>query len=115
MAKDSLVFSLASQRDSASMKTLSIVGLLYLPGTFVSTLFSTPFFERSSGNGPSAIVYLAVTLPLTLLTFSIWGMWLLLQRNKKSDQIATAQAHLAQDMPEVMALARKRVSTIAGD
>lgn len=35
----------ASKRDSASMKTLTILGAVFLPGTFLSSMFSMPFFE----------------------------------------------------------------------
>lgn len=35
----------SSRKDNASMKTLTLLGAVFLPGTFLSSLFSTPFFE----------------------------------------------------------------------
>ncbi|ROV87777.1 hypothetical protein VMCG_10788 [Cytospora schulzeri] len=37
-----------SGHENASMKTLTWLGSLFLPGTFVASLFSTPFFDFSS-------------------------------------------------------------------
>ncbi|KAK7962039.1 uncharacterized protein PG986_002864 [Apiospora aurea] len=42
----------ASKRDSASMKTLTILGAVFLPGTFLSSMFSMPFFDFQDMNGP---------------------------------------------------------------
>jgi Mg2+ and Co2+ transporter CorA len=39
----------ASKRDSTSMKTLTFLGSLFLPGTFVSSVFSMSFFDFSKG------------------------------------------------------------------
>lgn len=39
----------SSRRDGMSMKTLAVLGALFLPGTFLSSMFSMPFFEFSSG------------------------------------------------------------------
>ncbi|KAG9229423.1 hypothetical protein BJ875DRAFT_387386, partial [Amylocarpus encephaloides] len=37
----------ATQGDSAAMKTVSFLGLTFLPGTFIYALFSTSFFNFS--------------------------------------------------------------------
>jgi Mg2+ and Co2+ transporter CorA len=39
----------ATTRDSRSMKTLTIMGAVFLPGTFLSSLFGMSFFDFSSG------------------------------------------------------------------
>ena len=39
----------ASKRDSTSMKTLSLLGAVFLPGTFLSSMFSMPFFNFDAG------------------------------------------------------------------
>lgn len=38
-----------SGRESTSMKTLTIMGLFFLPGTFLSSFFGMPFFNFNSG------------------------------------------------------------------
>lgn len=35
----------ASKRDSTAMKTLSLLGAVFLPGTFLSSVFSMTFFD----------------------------------------------------------------------
>jgi Mg2+ and Co2+ transporter CorA len=46
----------ASSRDSAAMKTLAFLTTLFLPGTFIATVFSTGMFNwqgdsKDSGDG----------------------------------------------------------------
>ncbi|KAB8078759.1 hypothetical protein BDV29DRAFT_129443 [Aspergillus leporis] len=67
--------------DSLVTKTLSFVGMIYLPGTFVSGIFGTNFFDFQSGETESwemsreFWLYWAVTIPLTLATFAVWALW----------------------------------------
>jgi Mg2+ and Co2+ transporter CorA len=39
----------ASKRDSTAMKTLSLLGAIFLPGTFLSSVFSMTFFNFRVG------------------------------------------------------------------
>ncbi|KAF2107878.1 hypothetical protein BDV96DRAFT_693097 [Lophiotrema nucula] len=67
-----------TQRDSASMITIAAVTMLFLPGTFVSAILSTTFFEfGAEGLNVSSQwwILLAVSLPLTVVVFGIWGGW----------------------------------------
>ncbi|KAK8075393.1 hypothetical protein PG997_010056, partial [Apiospora hydei] len=57
----------ASKRDSASMKTLTILGAVFLPGTFLSSMFSMPFSIFKS-----LWIYFALLVPLTILVVWIW-------------------------------------------
>ncbi|KAK8008325.1 hypothetical protein PG991_010876 [Apiospora marii] len=71
----------ASKRDSASMKTLTLLGAVFLPGTFLSSMFSMPFFEFHDMDGPvsrSLWIYIVLTFPLTGLVVLIW--WWIDQR-----------------------------------
>jgi Mg2+ and Co2+ transporter CorA len=40
------------RRDSTSMKTLALLGSLFLPGTFLSSVFSMSFFNFQGGESP---------------------------------------------------------------
>jgi hypothetical protein len=40
----------ASKRDSTAMKTISLLGAVFLPGTLISSLFSMTFFDFSVGD-----------------------------------------------------------------
>lgn len=78
--------SKASYRDASSMKTLAIVTMFFLPGSFVSALFSMPMFDwdkaksapRSIGVAllPQFSLYWVITLPLTIATFCLYFIWL---------------------------------------
>ncbi|KAH4817025.1 hypothetical protein HBI55_040160 [Parastagonospora nodorum] len=67
-----------TQRDSASMITIAAMTMLFLPGTFVSAVLSTTFFDFDS-DGISVSrkwwILLAATIPLTILVFCIWLYW----------------------------------------
>ncbi|KAI0593954.1 hypothetical protein F4775DRAFT_575960 [Biscogniauxia sp. FL1348] len=66
----------ASKRDSTAMKTLSLLGAVFLPGTFLSSIFSMTFFNFDVGDGKEVSsdlwIYFAVTVPLTLVIVLSW-------------------------------------------
>lgn len=69
-----------AKRDSASMKTIAAVTMIFLPGTFVATVFSMPVFNLSKSAAtinvaPQIWIYWAVTIPLTCLTVCAWWLW----------------------------------------
>ncbi|KAG8630893.1 hypothetical protein KVT40_000033 [Elsinoe batatas] len=85
-----------ARADSSSTKTISVLGLLFLPSTFVCSLFSTTFFSLQPASdlqgqadaAPSRTgadrlptywllsdrfwIFWAVSIPLTLFTLSFW-------------------------------------------
>lgn len=80
-----LSINLASiaQRDNATMKALALIGVLYLPGTFISGIFGMTFFNYNPpGNNDSADwmmsdkfwIYWVITIPVTILTVMLWAM-----------------------------------------
>lgn len=84
IAKKSATIAYETRRDSAAMKTIATLTMLYLPATFVCSLFGTNFFALST-NGPGNPVfvvsdmwwmYLVSAIPLTLLNFFVWRVWL---------------------------------------
>ncbi|KAH0543157.1 hypothetical protein FGG08_002502 [Glutinoglossum americanum] len=75
----------ATRRDSSAMKVIALLGLLFLPGTFMSALFAMPLFNWDNWPNPSTTrgsvmkagfwVYWAITIPITvslILCFSIY-------------------------------------------
>ncbi|KAH9203582.1 hypothetical protein DL95DRAFT_142809 [Leptodontidium sp. 2 PMI_412] len=93
VARDSKVIALASSRDSSAMKTVAILTIAFLPGTFVASFFAMPLFNwqaNSSGEiiGPHFWVYWVFAIPLTGLVLGIWGVWirLILRKHGKEDQ-----------------------------
>jgi Mg2+ and Co2+ transporter CorA len=85
-AEYTAAIAIDGKRDSIAMRTISILGIVYLPATFVATLFSMDVFSwpSTSGKGnesssltasPSIWVYWAVSVPLTIITILIWVLW----------------------------------------
>lgn len=53
------------------MKTIAAITMIFLPGTFVSSVFGLPFFHDSDW-----WLYIVITLPLTVLVIVIWWVWI---------------------------------------
>jgi hypothetical protein len=69
----------ASKRDSNSMKSLSLLGAVFLPATYLASLFSMTFFNFQNSDGPSVSsdlwIYFVITVPLTVLIVLFWRWW----------------------------------------
>ncbi|KAF6754143.1 hypothetical protein DFP72DRAFT_1170586 [Ephemerocybe angulata] len=71
-----------THNDSSSMITMAALTMLFLPGTFVSAIFSMVFFQTTTVEGgralsvaPSWWLFPAATIPLTLMVFVVWHLW----------------------------------------
>lgn len=101
-----------AHRDGETMKGISILGLIFLPGTFVSVsitalpillsfylpccdqaIFSMSFFTVNTNPSTGLLewevskqfwLYWIVALPLTGLTLALWYYW-----RRRSDQISS--------------------------
>ncbi|KAK0510273.1 hypothetical protein JMJ35_007667 [Cladonia borealis] len=62
--------SAATNRDSAAMKSLAVLGALFFPGTFVATLFS-----MNSLKDQPFWMYWVITTPLTCIVLGAWVFW----------------------------------------
>ncbi|KAF7552305.1 hypothetical protein G7046_g7443 [Stylonectria norvegica] len=116
--------ALSSHRDASSMKTLAVVTMFFLPGSFISALFSTSCFDWDDANKqgsnisvrttPQFGLYWAITVPLTIVTFILYFMWLWWQTTKREQQSQEAKKQAAQqaEVPaEVDRLNKKRRDT----
>lgn len=81
--------ALLTQRDSASMITIAAVTMLFLPGTFISAILSTTFFDY--GDDGLRIsrrwwILPATTIPLTVIVFAIWLGWRYMRLKKVGNE-----------------------------
>ena len=83
--------AVSSGRDSTAMKTLAFITALFLPGTYIATLFSMSMFEwqvspaeslspSSSSSSTDTLsnkfwIYWATTIPLTIAVIIGWRLW----------------------------------------
>lgn len=106
IGRDTHILARESKRDSTAMKAIAIVTMFFLPGTFLSSLFSIEFFDWGALHGnevvnPRIWVYWALTIPVTILVVALYLIWekfamyLYTSRIKKEedDLAAAAAAH----------------------
>jgi hypothetical protein len=101
IAEKSRQIAWATRSDAQSMKLLTLMTTVFLPGTFVSGLFSTPIFQRDPGESaentilkvwrPGLYLYIAVSLPLLLMTLLVWGVWTFGHKLKNERHIKMAR------------------------
>ena len=80
LANDSRRIAAASKRDSTAMKTIAVVTMIFLPGTYIAALFAIPVFNWDANPGTSILsyrfwYYWATTVPLTVLVLLVWVLW----------------------------------------
>lgn len=56
------------QKDAMTIKILAQIATLFLPASLIASLFSSPVFSNSSSNLSYVDLYLAITLPVLLIT-----------------------------------------------
>ena len=101
VARDSKAIAAASKRDSSAMKTIAVLTIVFLPGTFIAALFSVPMFNwQASGEGTVVSgriwIYWAFTIPLTIIVIIVWFLWMrrkAITRRKKDNAADEAMMH----------------------
>ena len=79
IAKASKIIAEETKKDGSSMTTLAVVTLVYLPCTTVSSILAMPLFDWDAEKGvvnPRIWVFFILALPLTVITVSVWQLWL---------------------------------------
>ncbi|OAP61442.1 hypothetical protein AYL99_03645 [Fonsecaea erecta] len=77
MAEDSRNVAILTRKDSTDMRIIAVVTLLFLPGTFMATLFSSGFFNFLPGESNQVVskwiwLYFALTGGCTFVVFLAW-------------------------------------------
>lgn len=81
-----------TQRDSASMIVIATMTLFFLPGTFVSSIMSTVFFNYSGDDlqvSQKGWILAPAIVPLTLLVFGLWLAWLYRSRRDAFNRVVS--------------------------
>jgi hypothetical protein len=104
----------ASKRDSDSVKTLSLLGAVFLPATFISSVFSMTFFNfQPEGDPPPIIspllwVYFVITVPVTLVIVMAWRWWDRRRETKYAAEDKDLEAGIEVMEAQIMSNMRKR-------
>ncbi|ETS76471.1 hypothetical protein PFICI_11858 [Pestalotiopsis fici W106-1] len=98
VAEESAKVAISSKRDSMAMKTVAVLTMIFLPGTFVAAFLSMPLFEWNADTGaypsstPFQWVYWAITLPLTILLMAGWRAWWAIEEKSWRLELKQAEA-----------------------
>ncbi|KAH3919719.1 hypothetical protein HBH56_017900 [Parastagonospora nodorum] len=85
--------ALATSQDSKVMRSISLVTMVFLPGTFFATVFSMTFFDWNDDKGKALVskylwIYVVVTVFFTAITIGLWYFFVMFRRSGpvKSDE-----------------------------
>ncbi|KLU88997.1 hypothetical protein MAPG_07976 [Magnaporthiopsis poae ATCC 64411] len=103
----------ASKRDSNSMKTLSLLGAIFLPATFLASVFSMGFFDFKAQDGQPVVaaslwIYFALTVPLTLAIVVSWLVWDRRRERHYAEEDADLEIGIEKMELQIMAAMRQR-------
>lgn len=79
-----VLISQATQHDGAAMKSVAVITLVFLPSTFISTIFSMSFFAFEPGGdgrpeswkvSQRIWLYFLLVVPLTTAAMGTWFWW----------------------------------------
>ncbi|KAL1626995.1 hypothetical protein SLS54_002534 [Diplodia seriata] len=91
MARDSRRLASASKRDSSSMKTIAVLTTVFLPGTFIATVFGMDVVDYKPGQ---FWIYLAISIPLTVVVLALWAVWMMWVNSRNEREDERAQDHV---------------------
>ena len=104
------------------MRTLAIVTMVFLPGTFVAAVFALPALGGGGDNNlsqsdaqiaiPGFALYWAVSIPTTVLTLCVWIVWESFQHRQRQELDRSAQIQPEENMSEVGALKTRRTAAV---
>lgn len=116
MAGEQRKLAHSSKRDSAAMKTISLLGAVFLPGAYLASVFSMTFFNFQDAGpqvSPQFWIYWVVTIPVTVIIVAFWYVW----EKKREARYAFEDSDLekgSEDMERaIMAMMRKRTMSKA--
>ena len=85
ISENLLNLTLESVDDSKYVQLISLASLIYLPASFVASLFGTNFFAFGASSklrpATNVWIYVVVTIPLTMFTIGCW--WLASRESRR--------------------------------
>ncbi|KAF7534429.1 hypothetical protein G7054_g6228 [Neopestalotiopsis clavispora] len=70
--------ALDTEKDTSSMHIITFFTLIFLPGTFLATFFSTPIFgdgSKTAFDNRLFLIFLEICLPLMVITLAAWMIY----------------------------------------
>lgn len=84
--------------DSVAMKTLALVTAIFLPATFIATLFSMSMFDWQADSGSAVLspefwIFWVVSVPLSIAVLAAWWCFWDLSRTHYAERFKDAQTN----------------------
>jgi len=81
--------ALATNQDSRVMRSIALVTMVFLPGTFFATVFSMTFFDWFTDDGTTRIssylwIYVVFTVVFTMITVGLWYFFVVHRKRRSS-------------------------------
>ncbi|KAK0646562.1 hypothetical protein B0T16DRAFT_413742 [Cercophora newfieldiana] len=127
MAAEQRRLAHAAKRDSTSMKTLGLLGAIFLPATYLASLFSMTFFnfqnqdnnnnnnnnDGSNNNNEPVVskdlwIYFVITVPCTLCVVLFWRWWDQRREKRYAEEDADIESGIELMEQQIMENMRKR-------
>ncbi|KAI1424893.1 hypothetical protein F5Y12DRAFT_785012 [Xylaria sp. FL1777] len=102
IAHNGLKVAQHTRRDSELMKSIALLTMVFLPATFVATLFSMGIFEWKGMHGeilsvsPYIWLYVAVTVVITSVTLGTWYLWVKQRRVVQEEDLEAQRQELSE-------------------
>lgn len=89
----------AVRNDGSQAKQISLLGMIFLPGTFLATFFSMTFFSwMPEDSAPGASPWLVLYWGLTVLLTSVTILWIKKWSMAKEDERKSVKEDMSRDM-----------------
>ena len=72
-----MAIAAAAKRDSSAMKTIAVMTMVFLPATFLATIFALPVLEwnyKRDIQMDGFQLYWAMAIPSTAVVFIVWAL-----------------------------------------
>ncbi|TVY88557.1 hypothetical protein LAWI1_G005732 [Lachnellula willkommii] len=116
MAGEQRKLAHASKRDSAAMKTISLLGAIFFPGAYLASVFSMTFFNFQDP-GPAVDnrfwIYWAITIPVTGIIVGVWYVWEKKRERRYENEDQDLERGSETMEKQIMAMMRKRTMSKA--
>ncbi|OTA64104.1 hypothetical protein K449DRAFT_432618 [Hypoxylon sp. EC38] len=89
-----LAYNILASTDNQIMKSVALLTMIFLPATFIATLFSTTFFSFAEDGWLASNafwIYWVVVIPLTIAVVLVWRFWLGASKSIRSRLLHTSK------------------------
>ncbi|KAF6801020.1 protein kinase [Colletotrichum sojae] len=116
--KTNMDIALSTKRDGSQMKSIALLTMVFLPATFVTSMFSMTFFQwipedSSQTVSPYIWIYFVVTLGLTFMTVGLWYLFANTKQVTLDDEPDLEKGHgLRKTLSDLSTFTTKTFSTM---